>query len=59
MLLMNESGEAAWGVRRVMLVRREIGRSIVYFDRELDFTADQAIPFAGDGDKTVLRKIDL
>ena len=37
MLLLDESGEIAWGVRRVFFVRRERDRSIIYFDRFLDF----------------------
>ena len=58
LLLMDESGECAWGVRRVFLVRREVGRSIVYFDRGRDFEP-QGVDFAGSGDRTALRKIDL
>jgi len=58
MLLMDETGDNAWGVRRVFLVRRTAEGSIVYFDREFDFV-DQPITFVGDGDKRVLRRIDL
>ena len=58
-LLLDESGDAAWGARRVFLVRRETGRSIVYFDRALDFPRDIEVPFVGSGDKCALRRIDL
>ena len=58
-LLLDELGDTAWGARRVFLVRRELGRSIVYFDRALDFPHGVEIPFAGSGDKRALRKIDL
>ena len=57
-LLMSEDGESAWGVRRVFIVRRTIEGSILYFDREYDFS-DQEVEFAGEGDKRVLRRIDL
>ena len=59
LLLLNDSGDGAWGARRVFLVRRESGCSIVYFDRALDFDREIEIPFAGSGDKRVLRRIDL
>ena len=58
-LLLDESGDAAWGARRVFLVRREAGRCIVYFDRALDFPISVDVPFVGSGDKRVLRRIDL
>ena len=47
MLLLDEAGEAAWGFRRVFLVRREKGRSIVYFDRFVDFDQDYPISSLG------------
>ena len=43
MLLMDETGDFAWGVRRVFLVRRVAEGSIVYFDRQCDFD-EQPIP---------------
>lgn len=58
MLLMDDTGDCAWGVRRVFLVRRTSEGSIVYFDREYGF-ADQELEFVGDGDKRVLRRLDL
>ena len=58
MLLMDETGDLAWGVRRVFLVRRVPEGSIVYFDRECDFEA-QSVEFAGEGDKRILRQIDI
>ena len=58
MLLLDETGDNAWGVRRVFLVRRVTNGSIVYFDREVDFSA-QGVESVGEGDKRVLRRIDL
>ena len=58
MLLLDETGDKAWGVRRVFLVRRVTNGSIVYFDREVDFSA-QGVESVGEGDKRVLRRIDL
>ena len=57
-LLLDDAGERAWGVRRVLLVRRVPGESIVYFDRRRDF-APRPVPQAGKGDKRGLRRIDL
>jgi len=58
MLLMDETGDFAWGVRRVFLVRRVPEGSIVYFDRQCDFD-EQSVEFVGEGDKRALRQIDL
>ncbi len=58
MLLLDETGENAWGVRRVFLVRREKGKSIVYFDRFEDFPALIDLPDM-DGNPLALRKIDM
>ena len=58
-LLMDETGDLAWGVRRVFLVRRVSEGCIVYFDRECDFEMPQPVAFAGAGDKRTLRRIDL
>ena len=49
MLLMDETGDFAWGVRRVFLVRRVAEGSIVYFDRQCDFD-EQPVEFVGEGD---------
>ena len=57
-LLLDDDGECAWGVRRVFLVRRVPGESIVYFDRRRDF-APRPVPQTGKGDKRVLRRINL
>ena len=57
-LLLDDAGECAWGVRRVLLVRRVPGGSIAYFDRRLDF-APQPVAMSGKGDKRVLRRIDF
>ena len=60
MLLLDETGERAWGARRVFLVRRTEAGSFVYFDRELDFTGNEVeVASVGEGDKTVLRRLDL
>lgn len=58
MLLLDEAGDKACGVRRVFLVRRVTNGSIVYFDRAYDVDS-QDVPFVGEGAKTVLRQIDL
>lgn len=58
LLLLDDAGDRAWGIRRVLLVRRVPAESIVYFDRRRDF-APQPMPQAGKGDKRVLRRIDL
>ncbi len=58
MLLLDESGEIAWGVRRVFFVRREHDRSIIYFDRFLDFERDMPLQTLH-GDGKTLRKIGL
>lgn len=58
MLLLDESGEIAWGVRRVFFVRRERDRSIIYFDRFLDFERTMPLQTIRGGAQT-LRKIDL
>lgn len=59
-LLLDSTGEKAWAARRVFLVRRETGRSIVYFDRALDFASNQIeVPFVGSGDKCALRRMDI
>ena len=58
MLLMDETGDFAWGVRRVFLVRRVAEGSVVYFDRQCDFD-EQPVEFVGEGDKRALRQIDL
>lgn len=58
MLLLDDSGENVWGVRRVFLVRRVSNGSIVYFDRECN-VREQAIDAVGEGDKRVLRRVDL
>lgn len=58
MMLLDDSGDNAWGVRRVFLVRRTAKGSIVYFDRECSFD-DQPVAFVGEGDKRVLRRVDL
>ena len=58
MLLLDETGDKAWGIRRVFLVRRVTNGSIVYFDREFQ-VGFQDVPFVGEGSKTVLRQIDL
>ena len=58
MLLLDETGENAWGVRRVFLVRREKGKSIVYFDRFYDFDEDNSVDHIP-GDAKVLRKIGM
>ena len=58
MLLMDETGEFAWGVRRVFLVRRVAEGSVVYFDRHCDFD-EQPVEFVGEGDKRALRQVDL
>lgn len=57
-LLLDDAGECAWGVRRVLLVRRVPGGSIAYFDRRLDF-APLPLPAPGSGDRRALRKIAL
>ena len=56
MLLLDETGDNAWGVRRAFLVRRVTNGSIVYFDREVDFSA-QGVESVGDGDKRLLPRI--
>lgn len=58
MLLLEESGEIAWGVRRVFFVRRELDKSIIYFDRFLDFERDMPLQTLR-GDVKTLRKIGL
>ena len=55
MLLMDETGDLAWGVRRVFLVRRVSEGSIVYFDRKCDFETPQTVEFVGAGDKQAIR----
>ena len=58
MLLLDETGENAWGVRRVFLVRCEKGKSIVYFDRFEDFEHDMPItPVPRDAH--VLRDVEI
>ena len=56
MLLMDDTGDCAWGVRRVFLVRRTSEGSIVYFDREYGF-ADQELEFVGEGDKRMITSL--
>lgn len=58
MLLLDETGENAWGVRRVFLVRREANRSIVYFDRFGDFEHEMPLAHV-EGDSKSLRKVEM
>ena len=59
-LLLDSDGEKAWAARRVFLVRREMNRTIVYFDRALDFASNRVeVPFVGSGDKCALRRMDI
>lgn len=58
MVLLDEIGKSAWGVRRVFLVRREANKSIIYFDRFEDFSEKNELPSLV-GNATSLRRIEM
>ncbi len=45
LLLLDEGGKSAWGVRRIFIVRRTMEGSWVYFDRGVDFAGGEEIGF--------------